>query len=263
MAVMRLSAFVDALQAQGRYNFDRVEALRELGSSPEALEVAARRLVAKGRLSAPRRGFYVVVPTEYRSAGAPPPDWFIDDLMRFEERPYYVGLLSAAALHGAAHQQPQEFQVVTISPLRPARAGRAHIRFFTKASVASTPALAVKTQTGSMRVSSPEATAIDLLRFARAAGHLGNVATVLRDLGEKLDPAKLLALARKDLESTNIQRLGYLLSQVGARRTARPLASLVAERNPRPALLRPGGRRSGVEDHRWRIIVNETVEPDA
>jgi len=29
------------------------------------------------------------------------------------ELPYHVGLLSAAGHHGASHQQPQEFQVVT------------------------------------------------------------------------------------------------------------------------------------------------------
>lgn len=40
--------------------------------------------------------------------------------MKFLGQPYYVGLLSAAALHGAAHHQPQEFQVVTNKQFRPA-----------------------------------------------------------------------------------------------------------------------------------------------
>ena len=37
----------------------------------------------------------------------------------------------------------------------------------------------MKTETGAMRVSTPEATALDLLRYLEGAGHLGNVATVL------------------------------------------------------------------------------------
>ena len=41
-----------------------------------------------------------------------PADWFIAELMQFLDLPYYVGVLSAAALHGAAHQQAQEFHVV-------------------------------------------------------------------------------------------------------------------------------------------------------
>ena len=33
--------------------------------------------------------------------------------MEFIAKPYYVGLLSAAALYGVAHQQPQEFFIIT------------------------------------------------------------------------------------------------------------------------------------------------------
>ncbi|MBU2500813.1 type IV toxin-antitoxin system AbiEi family antitoxin [bacterium] len=33
--------------------------------------------------------------------------------MRYLAQPYHVGLLSAAAIHGAAHQQPMVFHVVT------------------------------------------------------------------------------------------------------------------------------------------------------
>ena len=127
-----LSKFADSLQGKGRYAFQRAEALGALSVSDEALQTAARRLAAKKRLVIPRRGFYVIVPLEYQTAGAPPPDWFIDDLMKFQERPYYVGLLSAAALHGSAHQQPQEFQVVTDASVRVTQAGRARIRFFMK-----------------------------------------------------------------------------------------------------------------------------------
>ena len=36
-------------------------------------------------------------------------------------------------------------------------------------------------------MATPEATALDLLRYLRAAGHLGHVATVLGDLAERLD----------------------------------------------------------------------------
>src|ERR1039457_7723723 len=85
-----LSHFVDRLQASGRYTFHREEALSALGVSEIALQSAARRLVAKGRICAPRRGVYVIVPVEYSQPGAPPPSWFIDDLMKFHRHPYYV-----------------------------------------------------------------------------------------------------------------------------------------------------------------------------
>jgi hypothetical protein len=79
------SDFVDRLQASGRYTFQREEARSALGVSEIALQSAARRLAAKGRICAPRRGFYVIVPVEYSQAGAPPPSWFIDDLMKFHQ----------------------------------------------------------------------------------------------------------------------------------------------------------------------------------
>ncbi len=259
----RLAEFLDALQARGRYTFERSEALAELRSSSEALEVAARRLASKGRLVVPRRGFYVIVPVEYRAAGAPPVDWFIDDLMRFEGRPYYVALLSAAALHGAAHHQPQEFQVITDAPLRPTTAGRGRLRFFTKLALAGTPVLEVRTQTGPMRVSTPEATALDLVRYARWCGQLGNVATVLADLAEKLGPDRLVSACRISAELANAQRLGWLLDKGGQARVARPLADWVAARHPRVVKLDSAtAQGDGQADPRWRVVANAVVEVD-
>jgi hypothetical protein len=59
-----------------------------------AAQTALRRLKQQGRVVSPRRGFYVVVPPEYRAAGSLPASWFIDDLMRYLDQPYYVGLLA-------------------------------------------------------------------------------------------------------------------------------------------------------------------------
>jgi hypothetical protein len=87
--------------------------------------------------------------------------------MRFLGQPYYVGLLSAAAIHGAAHQQPMVFQVITDRPTRPARAGRVRIEFHMSRQVESAPVLEVRTETGSMRVSTPETAAYDLVASPR------------------------------------------------------------------------------------------------
>ncbi len=144
---------------------------------------------------APRRGFFVIVPLEYKSAGAPPASWFIDDLMRFHDLPYYVGLLSAVSRHGAVAQKPHEFQVITNRQLRPAPAGRGRIRLFMKTSVDWTPVAAMKTETGSMRASTPEATAVDLVRYAGHAGGWSNVAEVLSDLAEIIHPDRIAETA--------------------------------------------------------------------
>jgi predicted transcriptional regulator of viral defense system len=259
----KLSELVDSYQANGRYILTRKDALGALGVSDEALKKAARRLVAKRRLAIPRRGFFVIVPVEYREAGAPPPSWFIDDLMKFLRQPYYVGLLSAAALHGSAHQQPQEFQVVTNKQLRSMAAGRARIRFFRKLHLERTPTLEVRTETGAMLVATPESTALDLLRYVEGAGHLGNVATVLAELAEKMNAEQLAQIARTESELPTAQRLGHLLDQVGARETASYLAAWIEERRPRFVPLRADRSvRRAAKDHRWRVLVNEKVEAE-
>jgi predicted transcriptional regulator of viral defense system len=260
----RLSDLVDARQAGGRYVLTREEALGALGVSEEALKKAVGRLVAKRRLAVPRRGFFVIVPMEYRQAGAPPPSWFIDELMKFHGQPYYVGILSAAALHGAAHQQPQEFQVVTNRQLRPVVAGRARIRFFRKRRIESIPVVEMKTETGTMRVSTPEATALDLLRYIDAAGQLGNIATVLAELAEKMNGESLIELARAEGNVSIAQRLGYLLELVGASALAEPLAACIGERHPRFVPLRSDRSSSRAsKDARWHVLINEKVEAEA
>jgi predicted transcriptional regulator of viral defense system len=258
--IKSMTAFVDALQAKGRYTFTQAEAMNADKRSDIAREAALRRLKQKGRIANPRRGFYVIVPVEYGEAGCPPANWFIDDLMRFLGQPYYVGILSAAAIHGAAHQQPMLFQVVTDRPTRSARAGRIRIGFHMGRHVEKAPVVEIQTETGSMRVSAPEATAFDLVRFAPSAGHIDNVMTVLHELVEKIDPQTLMSFA--DLYAiSDVQRLGYLLERLDENRLADPLAAWLKARRYRPILLSSGQAKGDApSDPRWRVIPNETVE---
>ncbi len=259
-----LAALVDSYQATGRYVMTREQAVAALGISAEALKKAVQRLVAKRRLAVPRRGFFVIVPVEYRQAGAPPPSWYIDDLMKFCGQRYYIGLLSAAALHGAAHQQPQEFQVVTDGQVRPVVAGRARIRFFRKLRIESTPTMEMKTETGAMHVATPEATALDLLRYVKGAGQLGHVATVLEELAGTVDAERLVEVAELEEDLPSAQRLGYLLAEVGTGDVWAPLAAWIADQRPRYVALRPGrSTHRARKNERWRVLVNEKIEAEA
>ena len=223
---------------------------------------ALRRLKKRGRIVSPRRGFLVLVPVEYREAGSPPATWFIDPLARFLKQPYYVGLLSAAALHGAAHQQPMAFQVVTDRPTRAVKVGRVRIVFHASRHVDDTSIVQMQTDTGTMRVSTPEATAFDIVRFARAAGDLSNVATVLDELAEKLAPKALAGRART-YAVPEVQRLGYLLDRVGKRRLAESLHASLEKRRRRTVLLASGERKGRKRaDPRWRLFANQAVEVD-
>jgi predicted transcriptional regulator of viral defense system len=254
--------FIEELQSGGRYTFSFDDVSRVVNGSDVALRSAIRRLKEKGRLVSPRRGFLVIVPIEYRSTGSPPASWFVDSLMRFLEQPYYVGLLSAAAVHGASHQHPQIFQVVTNIPTASMSAARGRIEFFRKRKIERSETIATKTETGTMLVSSPETTVFDLIRHVRASGHLNNVATVLAELGEVIDPRKLASAARA-ASLPEVQRAGYLFELVGQDALSEPLAAMFENRRKRPVSLRPDiDKRRAPFDKRWSLFINEKVEPD-
>ena len=111
-AISSIFDLVESLQRRGRYAFTRAEVATALSLSDEALTKGLQRLARKDRVRMLRRGFFVIIPVEYSATGMIPTDWFIAELMQFLDLPYYIGVLSAAALHGAAHQQPQEYHVV-------------------------------------------------------------------------------------------------------------------------------------------------------
>jgi len=80
-----------------------------------------------------------------------------------------------------------------------------------------------------MRVSTPETTAYDLVRFAPAAGRLSNVATVLGELAERIEAGAPVAPA-PSYQVPKVQRLGYLLALLGEHDLAAHLAAWLETR---------------------------------
>jgi predicted transcriptional regulator of viral defense system len=256
-----LADYVDFLQRRGRYTFTKLEAQTHLHVSEAALKLAANRLAKKRRIVSPKRGFFVIVPEEYQLSGAPPATWYIDDLMKFLGKPYYVALLSAAALHGAAHQQPQLFQVMTTLPIRPIRVGKQWIQLYVKKDLSETPTEKVKGATGFFPTSTPEATALDLIRYTSPAGH---TATVIHELKERMSPTRLLALVKAKGEVASVQRLGYLLDYLKYDELAAPLHKWLAKHHPKPVPLVPTRKINGKPktDKKWSVVLNEDIEMD-
>src|SRR5665213_1788380 len=160
---LSLAAFTLDLLSRGQAVFSHDEAERALGIHRGAFLDAAEKLQRKGLLVSPRRGFYVIVPPQFHSWGAPPPTWYIDDLMQQEGHPYYVALLKAAELHGAAHQAPMEFQVLTDQRILELHVGRSLLTFYYRRDMAAIRSGIedYKTDTGKMRLSSIELTIFD------------------------------------------------------------------------------------------------------
>lgn len=255
-----LSEFNEYLQSIGRYTFERNEALEKLKISSNALNLAAHKLSIKEKLVSLRNGFYLIIPAEYLHS-VPPPTWYIDDLMNYLKQPYYVGLLSAGAFLGAAHHQPQEFQVVTNKTTRNFTIKNSRHRFFVKANLQLQFTQKKSSPTGKIIVSGPELTAVDLLRYASKIGGLDLVGTVLNELAEVMDAKTLVKVAREYKSLATVQRLGFLLEYLKFKSLAEPLSKWVQQQKPSMVVLRTDtSRMSGKRNLNWNVIVNDELE---
>lgn len=254
-------AFIDRLAAKGQVCFTTEEAQHALGGGVRAVQATLRRLRHHAEIATPVRGFHVILPPELRAAGCRPMIEFIDDLATYLGTPYYVALLSAAELHGAAHQRPQVDQVILPTRHRDIRCGSVRVEFVLRENAEAIPVVAKNTAAGTVRVATPEATALDLVGYADQCGGLGNVATVLKELAEEMSGPRLAAAIPASPTAWG-QRLGFLLELVGEGDLASAVEPAVVAAGPVWTLLDPRGPRAGARSRRWKLVLNQIVEPD-
>ncbi len=260
---MTAKAFIDQLTGAGQYTFTTDEAKAALSGSTDAVKLALNRLRRKGEINSPMRGFWVVVPPEYKRLGCLPAEQFIPSLMAHLGLPYYAGLLTAAQFHGAAHHRPQTFQVMVEKPRRPISCGKVRVDFHVRKNLASVPTQMFNTPRGPITASTPEATAYDLIGYEAQIGGLNATATVLADLAEKLDAHTLVKLALQ-VPPPWVQRLGFVLETLDAAHATASLRPWVKTHVRAFTSLQPG---SHDDDHGrsldWKLILNTELEPDA
>ena len=260
-----LLTWIEKQQSWGRYVFSLEQLRKEfLNLSEDAVLLSLTRLSKKNRIVSVYKGFYLIVAPEYAARGILPPINFIDDLMAFTGKPYYVGLLSAAALHGAAHQQPQEFFVVTTTKQLTTRKKGIIINYFTKKNIPEELLEKRKTETGYVNISSPELTAADLVYYQKRVGGLDRVCQVINELAEAVRPKRISPDFIASLSTPTIQRLGYIFDKIVDRPGLAQKLLEGSKRCNRTFFLQPfeaGGKRKGFEtDERWKIIINTNVE---
>ncbi len=257
----------DWLLARGRHWVTTTDAADLLGIPEHHVAPSLAQWRQRGYLFSPTKGLYVAVPPEFRSWGAVPAAHFVDPMMRHLGRDYYVCLLAAAEIHGFSHQRPQVFQVMKPARLRARAFGRVRIEFITSVHTSDRPTDVVNTPTGTMRVSTPEATVLDLVSFPNASGSLFNVATIIGDMlmEDAFDVGRLAEVA-SGYPASIVQRTGWLLDymagQVDVEVDTEPLAPLASLRTT-PTPLDPGHGRSGALDRRWNVIVAEFPDEES
>lgn len=263
-----IKEYIDSLHQAGKAAFSSREAEQALGISKQALAMAVSRLRKKGQLVTPYRDFHVPIPPEYRPLGCLPANQLIPPLMKHVGSDYYLCLLSAAEVHGAAHQRPQITQVMTAKRMRPIQCGNVVICFIYKKELLNIPTQLVTVPTGYLEVSTPEATAMDLLLYSQQSGGISHIATVLTELVEVIDPNRMLALVQASHENAWAQRLGYILEKVDPDEfqarddTLTLLKKHIDKINPSFVPLVSGAVKGCSWNKTWRVIVNTEIESD-
>ena len=256
------SELADWLLGQGRHFITTADAAGVLGVSAASVPASLERPRKAGKLISVTKRGWVPVPPEFRSAGAPPPSHFIHQLMEHLGHPYYVGLLSAAAILGSSHQAPMVFQVVTPARLRQRRIGRGRIQFIQRAAAVERPRWQRGVPTGRIWVSTPEVTVFDLVESPQDGAGISNVATVVGSLlmDGSIDPVALASVGAT-YPAAVVQRSGHLLDfmagEAGIRFDTARLHALVAGSRYRHL---SSGRGSGCRDPRWHVVVNTEIE---
>ncbi|MBN2613583.1 MAG: type IV toxin-antitoxin system AbiEi family antitoxin [Bacteroidales bacterium] len=259
--------WVEKQQSWGKYVFSLTQVKNDFQDlSESALKRALDRLSNKGRVLSVYKGFYIIVPPEYTSRGILPPLLFIDSLMKYIDKSYYVGLLSAAALHGAAHQQPQEFFVVTETKQLTTIKKGLKINYLTKKSITDHFLEKRKTEMGYVNVSNPELTAADLIYYNNRIGGINRAASVLNELAEKMKPERITNGFVKTLTTPTIQRLGYILDAVLGQKALSEKLYAESKKLKKDFFRQPlktTDEKTGFQtNQRWKIIINMNIEID-
>ena len=268
-SLYKIKDWIDDQQKRGRITFPYQEVVGQFPAITEqGVKNALNRLVKKTEIVPVLKGFYAIIPIGYALRGMIPPELYIDYLMKYLNRQYYISLLNAAVFYGAAHQQPQVFSVITSYPtLRDTiKKGSRIIFIATRKTIPQVWLKPFRTEYGDIQVSKPELTAADLITFQKEIGGLNRACTVLYELAESMNFEQLDKDFFNYVPTATIQRLGYLLeNDLEQSDLAEILYSKSQEfecKFQKMPLKYSKPTANCKTNVKWKIIVNETIEID-
>lgn len=268
MEINYLNDWIRNLEINGVFTFS-VEEAREYFTdiSEQNLNNSLYRFTLKNKIVSVYKGFYVIIPPHYAAKGIVPPTYYIDQLMQYIGKPYYISLLSAAEFFGAAHQRSQRFFVTTVLPTtNVSKAKNKVLNWLFRKEIPEKFLLTKNSETGIIRYSNAELTAIDLVQYENMVGGLSRVATVLDELCEQTDFSNVNDELFDFTSISVVQRLGYILENVlGYKKQADNLYNKLLAYGKRlnyVALSTRSKKETMLRDSRWKININTEIETD-
>jgi len=264
---MSIRDWIHQQEIQGRATFTTEDVLKAFpGLSTQLVRNNLYRACTANIVSQPYKGFYVIIPPHYAAKGFVPPVYYIDQLMVHLKKSYYIGLISAAELLGAAHQRPQFFCVMTTLPQLHIQK-QSTVDWTYRAAINGALLQTRNSETGTVLLSGPELTALDLVQYEQRIGGLSRAATIIEELSEQTNwkgVAQNGLIAQSTLAT--VQRLGYILEHVlQNQEQADTLYGELRLATPKLNRFPLSSRKStdGAEiDKRWNIYINTEIEID-
>jgi predicted transcriptional regulator of viral defense system len=253
--------YFSELVNNNKYSFTLSELKRNIQLSDKSVLQGLYRYKKNGKIVQIRKEFYGIVAPHIAVNGRFSYFDFLDDLMKSLDKNYYVALINAAALHGAAHQQPQVEYVFTTPPV-PRSSKSQNLFFLSKLTWNQDFVIRKKTQTGYVNVSSPELTALDLCTYVWKFG-VNRVTTILIELCEEMKPSLLKKVANEFDIISSIQRLGFILDNFTEnKKLINAVYAICQKKKTYYVPLSPKKEKKGTYNHKWKIIENIKIEPD-
>ncbi len=262
---MTVSEYCKELQSYEEYSFSLEEVIANVSNTEVSIRRELSRLVLKKELINLRKGFYLIIPARYSRSQKLPLPLYVDKLFKYLNRNYYLGLFSAAKIHGASHQQSQRDYLIIEKPkLNNINKGTYDLQFHTTRYWPSDNIETKKSEAGIYKASSPALTFVDLIHHHTRIGGLNRILPPLEELTEVLKESDFEKLLSWYDSKSTLQRTGFLLDEILG---ANPFSEIVFE-NLHPSLFYPvllspkTNEKPRSVNNRWKIDLNLALDSD-
>lgn len=262
---LTVSEFTRHLLSFEEYSFSLEEVTAKSSKDTTAVRRELNRLIEKKEIVNLRKGFYLIIPPRYSNSQKLPLQLYSEKLFKYLKRKYYIGLYSAAKIHGASHQQTQRDYLIIESPkLNAIKKKNFDIQFHTTANWPKNNIENKQSDAGIYKVASPALTFIDLIHHHTKIGGLNRMLASLEELTEELIEQDINSLLDWYDNKSSLQRTGFLLEELlGSNNFSDMIFEKLKQQSFYPILLSPKkNEKPGSVDNRWKIDINLMLDSD-
>ena len=148
---------------------------------------------------------------------------------------------------------------MTDRPCRAIKVGRIQVKFFVKRGIERTPTQQPAGAVAPLCVSTPEATAFDLIRYATSIGGIERAAETIRPLLPVLRARELKRVLDAENEPAVAQRLGFVVEANGDKSLAKVVRDWLPDKLTPVTLSPTKGKRNTIPlVERWQVLNNSS-----